>query len=211
MTAELRADLESAAAEGVPAPELVGHDVRAFALSWARAKGVAGPRPLLATTAVAALAGALPGVVIGLFIAYGDALSNLQEIARGYVSEDPSEVWTPPAWLALTVYVLAALVTYAGALAAVSAILHWRLDPAAGATVGLLARALPLIMAAATGLTVVFAATQGFSTEPAVVIGDLLLPAATVAAGVAAVRLCAVRRASGAAQGRAVAPGAPAL
>jgi hypothetical protein len=211
MTAELEADLEAAAAEGVTAPELVGHDARAFALSWAKAKGVAGPRLLLASTAAAALVGALPGVAIGLLIAYGDALSNLEQIARGYAPNDPSEAWTPPAWLALAVYVLAALVTYAGALAAVSAVLRWRLDPAAGVTVGLLARTLPLIIAAAIGLTVLFAATQGFSTEPAVVVGDLVIPAAALAAGVAGVRLCAVRRVSGAAPGQTVVMREPVL
>ena len=194
MTAELEADLEAAAIEGVPASELVGHDPRGFALSWARAKGVAGPRLWLVSTAAAALIGALPGVAIGLLIAYGDALSNVQQIARGYVPNDPSEAWTPPAWLALAVYVLASLVTYAGTLAAVSAVLRWRLDPAAGVTVGLLARAVPLIIAAAIGLTVLFAATQGFSTAPAVVVGDLIVPAFTLAAGVAGVRLHAVRR-----------------
>jgi hypothetical protein len=152
---------------------------------------------LLASTAVAALLGALPGVAIGLLIAYGDALSNLQQIARGYVSEDPSETWTPPPWLALSVYVLAALVTYAGALAAVSAVLRWRLDAAASITVGLLARTLPLIVVGAIGLTVLFAATQRFSTDPAVIIGDLLVPAFALTAGVAGVRVWAVRRASG--------------
>jgi hypothetical protein len=211
MTAELEADLDAAAAEGVPAPELVGHDPRAFALSWARAKGVAGPRPLLASTALAALIGALPGVAIGLLIAYGDALSNLQQIARGYVSEDPSEAWTPPAWLALAVYVLAALVTYAGVLAAVSAVLRWRLDAAASITVGLLARTLPLIIVGAIGLTVLFAATQRFSTDPAVIIGDLLVPALALAGGVAGVRVWAIRRANGTARHRTAILGETAL
>jgi hypothetical protein len=206
MTAELEADIEAAAIEGVPASELVGHDPRAFALSWARAKGVAGPRPLLASTAVAALMGALPGVAIGLLIAYGDALSNLQQIGSGYVPNDPSEAWTPPAWLALVVYAAAALVTYAGTLAAVSAVLRWRLDPAADVTVGLLARTFPLIIASAIGLTVLFAATQGFSTNPAVVVGDLIVPAFTLAAGVVGVRLYALRRSRGTAGSRAVVP-----
>ena len=197
MTAELEADLEAAAVEGVPASELVGHDPRAFALSWAGAKGVAGPRLWLATTALTALLGALPGVAIGLFIAYGEALSNLRQLADGYAPIDPEEAWSAPEWLILAFYVIAALVTYAGALAAVNAVLRWRLDPAAGATVGLLARALPLVIAAAIGATVLFAATQGFSADRAVMVGDLLVPAATLAAGVAVVRLRAVRRSRG--------------
>jgi hypothetical protein len=207
MTAELEADLEAAAIEGVPASELVGHDPRAFALSWARAKGVAGPRPLLASTAAAALVGAFPGVAIGLLIAYGNSLSNLQQIGRGYVPNDPSEAWAPPAWLAFVVYAAAALVTYAGALAAVSAVLRWRLDPAVDVTVGVLARTLPLIIAGAIGLTVLVAATQGFSTSTAVVIGDLIVPAAALAAGVVGVRLYAVRRSRGTAAARVVVPG----
>jgi hypothetical protein len=199
MTAELEADLAAAAGEGVHPTELVGHDPRAFALSWAREKGVAGPRALLASTALATLVGALPGVAIGLLIAYGNALSNLEQIARGYLPNDPAEVWSPPEWLLFAVYVLAALVTYAGALAAVSAVLRWRLDPAAGATVRLLAWALPVIIPLAIGATVVFAATQGFSTDRLVVAGDLLVPAFALAVSVAAVRLHVVRRTSEAA------------
>lgn len=196
MTAELEADLEAAAADGVPASELVGHDPRAFALSWAREKGVAGPRPLLASMAVAALAGALPGVAIGILFAYGEAISNIREIVREYAPIDSAEAWTAPEWLILVLYVLAALVTYAGVLAAVSAVLRWRLDPAEGVTVRILARALPLIIVCSIGLTVLFAGTQGFSTDLAVMIGDLILPASTLAASVAGVRLYAVKRAS---------------
>jgi hypothetical protein len=207
MTAELEADLAAAAGEGVPPTELVGHDPRGFALSWAREKGVAGPRPLLVSTALAALLGALPGVAIGLLIAYGNALSNLEQVARGYVPNDPARAWSPPEWLALAVYVVAAVITYAGALAAVSAVLRWRLDPAAGATLRLLAWTLPVIIPLAIGATVVFAATQGFSTERAVVAGDLLVPAFTLAASVAAVRLYAVRRTTGASRPRAAALG----
>jgi subtilisin family serine protease len=146
------------------------------------------------STSLAALLGALPGVAIGLLIAYGNALSNLEQIGRGYAPNDPTAVCVPPEWLAFAVYVVAALVTYAGALAAVSAVLRARLDRAAGATLRLLAWTLPVVIPAAICVTVLFAATQGFSTDRTVVAGDFLVPAFTLVASVAGARMHAVRR-----------------
>ena len=63
MAAELTADLEEAQADGVSATELVGDDPRAFAASWAAARGVGRERRrlrpaliVLATAGAAALA-----------------------------------------------------------------------------------------------------------------------------------------------------------
>jgi len=70
MADELRADLDEAAADGVPADELVGGDPRAFAASWAAARGVvparrAWFRPTLFAFATVAAAGlAIAGTVL---------------------------------------------------------------------------------------------------------------------------------------------------
>jgi hypothetical protein len=109
--------------------------------------------------------------------------------------------WYPPGWLILAFYFAGALVAYAGALAAVGAVLRWRLDSAAATTTRLLAVALPPSMGAAVGATMLFAWSQGFSTEQAVVVADVVLPAALLAAAAAGVRLYAVSRARGATRG----------
>ena len=197
MAAELEADLAAAAAEGVPARELVGYDPGGFALSWAREKGVAGPGFGWGWTTVAMVVGALPGVAVGLFVAYGEGISNMQQIATGYQTNDPADARHALQRLILALYVVAAIFTYGGALAAVNAVLRWRLDSAAGITVRLLAWSLPAIILCTVGLTIGFSASQGFSTDRAAVIGDLLIPTAALALSVAGIRICAVRRAAG--------------
>lgn len=100
--------------------------------------------------------------------------------------------YTPPIWLLAGLYALGAIFAYVGALAAVSAWLSWRLDPARGRTLRYLALGLPFGTAAAVFLTITFASTQRFSTERSVVFADVAV--AMLALAVAALRLAAIRR-----------------
>ena len=199
MAAELEADLAAAAAEGVPARELVGHDPRGFALSWAREKGVAGPRLWLGSDDGR-------GARRGLPRSRGRALRGLRRRDLEHAADrdgihDESIQRMPgmrPRWLILALYVIAAIFTYAGALAAVSAVpaLATRSGGwhhGASARLGACRRS----SRCTVGLTIGFSASQGFSTDRAAVIGDLLIPTAALALSVAGVRICAVRRAAG--------------
>jgi len=102
--------------------------------------------------------------------------------------------YTPPIWLLAGLYALGAIFAYVGALAAVSAWLSWRLDPARGRTLRYLALGLPFGTAAAVFLTITFASTQRFSTERSVVFADVAVAVAMLALAVAALRLAAIRR-----------------
>jgi hypothetical protein len=190
MAADLEADLAAAAADDVSAEEYVGHDPRAFALAWATERGVVEPRPRLVSTAFAALAGAVPGTGFALFVAYGLSSSGMAEILGG----SGGQALSLPPLLLVALYGLGAVFAYAGALAAVYAVLRWRLDPVAAGTVRSLASLLPGGTAIAIGLAVAFASTRSFSTDAKTVLGDSLVAAAVFGLTVAGVRLRAVSR-----------------
>jgi len=101
---------------------------------------------------------------------------------------------SPPAWLIGVLCVVGAFFAYAGAVGAVAAALHWRLDPAVTRTVRSLAAALPVATAGAVGATVIYSSRQDFSTDLRVVLADVVVAAGVFAAGVALVRFDAVRR-----------------
>ncbi|MDX6486383.1 MAG: hypothetical protein QOF43_1536 [Gaiellaceae bacterium] len=198
MAAELGADLESAAAEGLSATSVVGSDARGFAATWAFERGVVRPRLRLGLTAFAALVGAVPGVGFGLFVAYGlssDAMGSIFGAGEyrvgniGYRSQ-----LDVPEWLLLALYIVGAVFAYAGAVGAVAAVLHWRFDPALARTVRSLATALPVCTAAAVGAAVLFASSRDFATSMDVVFADAAVAATVLALGVALVRYRAVRR-----------------
>jgi uncharacterized membrane protein YidH (DUF202 family) len=189
MAADLEADLAAAAADDVSAEEYVGHDPRAFALAWATERGVVEPRPRLVSTALAGLAGAVPGAGFALFVAYGLSSSAMSEILGG----GRTALSLPPLLL-LGLYGLGAVFAYAGALAAVYAVLRWRLDPAAARTVRSLASRLPVGTAVAIGLAVAFASTRRFSTDARTVLGDVLVVTAVFGLTVAAVRFRSISR-----------------
>lgn len=198
MAAELGADLESAAAEGLSATSVVGSDARGFAATWAFERGVVRPRLRLGLTAFAALVGAVPGVGFGLFVAYGLSSAAMGSIFGageyrvgniGYAS-----TLDVPEWLLLTLYIVGAAFAYAGAVGAVAAVLHWRFDLALARTVRSLAMALPIFTAAAVGSAMLFASTRDFSTSIDVVFADAAVAATVLASGVALVRYRAVRR-----------------
>jgi len=198
MAADLESDLAVAAADGVAPAAVIGADVRSFAAAWATERGVVRPRLRLGMTAAAALVGAIPGVGFALFVAYGLSSEAMGEILgageyrvgnAGYQA-----TLSVPEWLLLVLYALGAVFAYAGAVGAVAATLSWRFDPALSRTIRSLALALPVATAAAVGATIAFSSTQGFSTELAVVVADVVVAAAMFACGVALTRLHTVRR-----------------
>lgn len=197
MAAELEADFSAAAAEQVTPAEYVGRDAQAFAAQWAAARGLVRPRLRVATAAVAAVLGAIPGASLGLFAAYGLSSQAIADMIgspvrvgeRSYVNS-----YTPPGWLLLSLYALAVVFAYAGATAAVAGYLRWRLDPLAHQTVRLLAAVLPLGAAAALGVSVLYSWSREFSTAPHVVIGDVVVAVLVFASSVVAVRIVVLLR-----------------
>jgi hypothetical protein len=188
MAAELEADLAAAWDDGVSPEEYVGGDAQAFARAWATERGVVEPRARLASTVLAALAGAVPGAGFALFVAYGLSSTGMADILG-----DGGQVLTLPLVALLVLYGLGAVFAYAGALAAVAGVLRWRLDPAASRTVRSLASMLPVGTAVAIGLAVAFSSSRSFSTDLHTVLGDVTVGTAVFAAAVAAVRLRAIR------------------
>ena len=197
MAAELTADLASASEDGVDPWSYVANDPAGFASGWADARGLVRPRRRILTTGAAAVVGAIPGAVFGLFVAYGLSSSAFAEIFGEEVLVGENlyvTVFEPPQLLLLALYALGGVITYAGALAAVAAILRWRLDPAAGLTVRLLATALPAAVAAAVAASMAFAWRQDFSTQLEVALGDALVAVVVFGTSAAAIRLRALRR-----------------
>jgi hypothetical protein len=197
MLAELDADLVAAAEEGVAPEDYVGADPRAFAIEWAEARGLVRPRLRLLSSSATALVGALPGAGFALFAAYGLSSAAIGDIFGTHVRVGENayqNYFEPPVWLILGLYALGALFAYAGALASVSGLLAWWLDPTRARTQRLLAATLPLGTLSALGATILFAWTQNFGTSTSVVIADALVAGLAFALFVAGVRLVAVRR-----------------
>jgi hypothetical protein len=198
MAAELGADLENAAAEGLSATSVIGSDARGFAAAWAIERGVVRPRLRLGLTAFAALVGAVPGVGFGLFVAYGlssQAIGSMLGAGEVRVGNTGYQATLSiPTWLLLVLYAVGAAFAYAGAVGAVAAVLQWRFDLALVRTVQSLAMALPVCTAAAVGAAVLFASTRDFATSTDVVFADAAVAATVLASGVVLVRYRAVRR-----------------
>lgn len=198
MAADLEADLAAGAAEGYSPVSVVGADAKAFAAAWATERGVVRPRLRLALTATAALLGAIPGAGFALFVVYGlssDAMAEIFDgdvIRIGETAYEPS--LSPPDWLLVSLYALGALFAYAGAVGAVAAALHLRLDPAVGRTVRRLAATLPVATVAAVGATILYSSTTNFSTNFNVVVADVVIATTVFAASAALVRFDTVRR-----------------
>jgi di/tricarboxylate transporter len=189
MAADLRADLAAAAEDAIPAEQYVGSDPRAFALAWAAERGVIEPRARAASSALAALVGAREAVLDRTVEELGDRPSRSlwPTVSREALAIPPS--------LLLALYALGALFAYAGALAAVSGLLRWRLDPAVSGTVRSLAVWLPVGTAVAIGASVSFASMRHFSTDARVVAGDVVVATAGFAVSVIATRLRVIQRA----------------
>jgi hypothetical protein len=198
LTAELEADLRAAAEDGVTPERFVGGDPHAFAAAWADGRGLVRPRPRLLSIALAALLGAVPGVGLALFAAYGAHSPELGDLLGAGQVRAGENMWQqasldPPAWVLLVLYTAGAVFAYAGAVAAVGLLLRARRDPAADRTVRGAALALPFVTAGSVFGTMLFAWVQHFSTAGDVVAAEVVLAATLFALGVSGVRLAAIR------------------
>ncbi|WP_405014085.1 hypothetical protein [Kitasatospora sp. NBC_01539] len=189
MAEELTADLAAAAADGRSAAEYVGGDPAALARTWADERGVVRARLRLVRVGTAALAGALPGGFTGLFwvFAPGSALP-------GFVSAGAAGAgWTgPPTGVLLALYLAGAVAAYAGAVAAVHAVLGHGDDPARRPTVRALAALLPVVGLSAAAAGIGLAAVLDFRHTAFVPVCLVVL--SVVGGGAAAVRAGVVVR-----------------
>jgi Na+-transporting NADH:ubiquinone oxidoreductase subunit NqrE len=196
MVAELEADLVAAESDGTSVGAYVGRDLRGFALEWASARGLVRTRLALGSTALASILGTIPGAFFALFVAYGMSSAAFAEIFGKPEQTGDTTVMTysPSKWLLLALYLLGAVIAYAGALAAVSVWLSWCLDPARKRTLRYLALGLPFGTVAAVFLTITFASTRNYSTQRSIVLGDAAVAVLAFAFAVVVLRLAAVRQ-----------------
>jgi hypothetical protein len=193
MSADLESELVAAAQDGVSPADFVAGDAAAFATEWALGRGVTRTRPRVIGSAIAAVAGAIPGTGFALFVAFGmssEAFAELLPRLNGYLGSSGT-------WLLLVLYAVGAAFAYAGAVAGVGAYLRWRADTAVARTLQLLIVALPFGTAAAIGSAMALAWTQDFSTAGAVVLSEALVGAAIFATAVGLGRVAAVSRFGG--------------
>jgi len=196
MTAELEADLAAAESDGISMGAYVGSDLRGFALEWARARGFIRTRLALVSTALISIVGVIPGAFFTLFIIFGMSSNAFAQTfgSEERVGKTTVMTYTPSKWLLGCLYLLGAVFAYIGALAAVSAWLSWRLDPARSRTLRYLVLGMPLGTAVAIFVTIAFALTQHYSTNRSVVLAEGFVAVATFAFCVVSLRFAAVRR-----------------
>ncbi|MFE1174376.1 hypothetical protein [Streptomyces sp. NPDC058773] len=156
MAEELAADLTAAAFDGRSVTDYIGGDVDALATSWAAERGLLPTRPNLKETATAAARGAALPAVVAVILWWagtpGGLLDRDSEAMTTQLHGPP--VWevhhypnpgTPLMWVGWAVCLVAAFFLIRRAVAA-----KLRHDPAREKTTRALAKALPLILLAAT-------------------------------------------------------------
>ncbi|MCA2218189.1 DUF1048 domain-containing protein [Jidongwangia harbinensis] len=183
LAADLRADLESAAADGRGPGELLGPDVASFARRLAAEAGlprvVPERRRLLETT----FFGAAVGALIGFF---------LLEWAAGAFTRAMMPPEPVPVQVAVTVYYgIPAAVVVAGAIIAVRVQLRdlSRIGPIARRMTVLL----PLAGALITPVTMAFAWSTGYSTAAPVILAEVALVLGALAGATVLARAWALR------------------
>lgn len=169
LSADLRLELDGAAADGVSWQQLLGDDIRAFARNVANEAGVTLVPPQLRRLLLTALAGATPGVLLGWVLlwwlpTYG--IGSLAAIRYGYP--------------------LAPVVILVGALATVR--IRMADAPAIGRTVRAMALLVPLAGLLITPVTIGFAATTDYSTAMPVVLLEVALVAGALSGAVVLAR-----------------------
>jgi hypothetical protein len=183
LAADLRLDLESAAADGIAPAQLLGTDVRGFARQLADEAGVERMPPeylrLLGTMLVGAALGAVLGYVVLVF-AGRPFVGLLQELGA------------VPIQLAVVVYyAIPAAVVVAGAVAAVR--FHLRDLPRVRATAWAMMLLLPIAGAVITPVTMAFAWTTDYSTSAHVVLAEIVIVAAALAGATVLARRWSLR------------------
>ncbi len=185
LAADLRLDLESAAADGVGPTQLLGADVPGFARRLADEAGVRREPPALGPLLGTALVGGTLGAALGVAVlALLDTLTvNLLELTT-----NPGV----PVWILVVAYygIPAALVV-AGAVTTVRARL--RDLPRIRATANAMVLLLPLAGIIITPITMAFAAMTGYSTSSPAVVIEMLLVAGALAGAIVLARRWALR------------------
>jgi hypothetical protein len=185
LAADLRLDLEAAAADGVTPDQLLGPDVRGFARRLADEAGVRRVPYPYRRLLLTALAGAVPGVLLGylFFFRITPLFGSLLDLPS-----DPNV----PVQVAVTVYYgSGAAIVIAGALIAVWA--RMRDVPRIRRTVAAMGLLLPLAGAAITPVTMGFAMLTGYSTSAPVVLIEVALVASALAGATVLARWWSLR------------------
>ena len=185
LAADLRLDLESAAADGVGPVQLLGTDIRGFARRLADEAGVHREPPDHVRVLGTALVGAALGGVLGYL-----GFAVLYPLGVRLV--DLPRTFAVPVQAAVTVYYgVPAAVVLAGAIAAVR--VHLRDEPHIKSTTRAMTLLLPVAAVAVTPITMAFAWATGYSTSGPVVIAESALVAAALAGATVVARRWALR------------------
>ncbi|WP_433392405.1 hypothetical protein [Micromonospora sp. KLBMP9576] len=189
LAADLRLELESAAADGVTPEQLLGTDLRGLARRLADEAAVSRVPPEYARVVQTALAGAALGACVGalvLVLGYPLLVAWL-DVPRGFRM--------PLVLAVLLYYGTAAAIAVGGAVVAVRTRLGDlpRIRHTANAMLVLLPLAGPVVTPIVMGLAGVF----GYSTNPLVVAGEVALVVAAVAGATLLARKWSLRDGGG--------------
>lgn len=185
LAADLRAELESAAVDGLTPTELFGGDLRGLARRLADEAGVRRTPGEYARVLRTALVGAVLGAALGylFLLAVSPTMVRLFDIPRDI------EV---PVFLGVAVfYGIPAAVVVVGAVAAVR--IHLRDLPGVRATGNAMSLLLPVAGLLVTPITMAFAWSTGYATAPSVVLTEVAMVLAALAGATALARRWALR------------------
>jgi hypothetical protein len=191
LAADVRLDLESAAADGVGPAQLLGADLRGFARRLADEAGVRRVPPAYPRVVATALVGAAIGAAAG-YVAFVLIVSATVRLFDAPRSADV------PVQVAVGVYYgIPAAVVVACAVAAVR--IHLRDLARVRSTAWAMSLLLPAAGVVVTPVTMAFAWTTDYSTAFPVVLTEVLLVLAVLGGATALARRWALREPAGAA------------
>jgi len=185
LAADLRLDLESAAADGVGPAQLLGADVPGFARRLADEAGVHREPPELGRLLGTALVGGTLGAALGVGAL---ALLDPLGVSLGELTTDPD---IPVQVVVTAYYLIPAVLVVAGTVATVRTRL--RDLPRIRATANAMILLLPLAGIVVTPITMAFAWMTGFSTSSPAVVIEMLLVAGACAGAIVLARRWALR------------------
>lgn len=191
LAADLRQDLQAAAADGIDPARLIGDDVPGFARRLADEAGARRPRREYGRLLGTALLGAALGGALGFALLL--ALAPVFIRATG----SPRSIDVPVQVAVAVYYGLPAAVVVAGAVIAVRRRL--RDLPGIVRTAWWMAVLLPVTGMIMTPVTMAFAYTTGYSTAPPTVLTEIAMVLAALAGATIAARRLALRARPGAA------------
>lgn len=181
LAADLRPDLQAAAADGLDPAGLLTPDVDTFAQLLADAHGVAQVPPRLADVQLGGLLGAILALVLGAASATGlqRVLTDRVQLSGRYPVAGP-----------VLVFGLLAAAGFLGCLLGIHLAVRGR--PAAGATVRRAALFLPLMAGLGVGLAVALGKSTDYSDAPAVALAECGIVIVSCAVALVAARRSAI-------------------